>query len=348
LTNKKKKIKELEEQTQSQNFWKNSQKASRVAEELADLKEEIKKWQNLKQKLAELKELSSLAEGDEKLEKEIEQKQQELEKEIKKQELETFLSGRYDKGNAVLSIYSGAGGTDAQDWAAMLLRMYQRYCHAKGFKTKILHQSWGEPGGPEGRIGLKSATIEIKGKNAYGYLKNESGVHRLVRISPFSAQGLRHTSFVLVEVLPELRELDEQEIKINPDDLKIDTFRASGPGGQYVNKRQSAVRITHLPTKITVACQSERLLGLNRQKAMKLLYSKLYQLKKKQKKAEIEKVKGDNVSIEWGNQIRSYILHPYKLVKDHRTDIQTSNVQAVLDGALDEFIEAEIKLANFH
>ena len=297
-----------------------------------------------------------MAEEDEELEKEIKQKEQDLEKEIKKQEFKTFLSGKYDTGNAILSIYSGAGGVDAQDWATMLLRMYQRYCERKGFKTKILEQSWGEPGGPEGRIGLKSATIEIKGKFVYGYLKKENGVHRLVRISPFSAQKLRHTSFALVEVLPELPEIEEKELKIKPEDLKINTFRASGPGGQYVNKRESAIRITHLPTKITVACQSERLQGMNRQKAMKLLCGKLYQLKEKQKKAEAEKIKaaqkgraspegrGGAIAIEWGSQLRSYVLHPYKLVKDHRTNIETSDAEAVLDGGLDEFIEAEIKI----
>jgi len=242
-----------------------------------------------------------------------------------------------------LSIYSGAGGQDAQDWATILLRMYERYCQQKEFKTKILEQSFGEAGGPEGRIGTKSATLEIKGKYAFGFLKKETGVHRLVRISPFSPQKLRHTSFTLIEVLPEISKIDEEEMKISPDDLRIDVFRASGPGGQYVNKRESAIRITHLPTNIVVSCQNERLQGLNKDKAMKLLYAKLYQRKEEERQKEIKEVKGKPVSAEWGSQIRSYVLHPYKMVKDLRTNIETSNVEAVLDGNLNEFIEAEIK-----
>ena len=229
----------------------------------------------------------------------------------------------------------------------MLLRMYERYCSGKGFKTKILEQSFGESGGPEGRIGTKSVTLEIKGKYAFGFLKKETGVHRLVRISPFSPQKLRHTSFALVEVLPEISKIDEEGIKINPDDLRVDVFRASGPGGQYVNRRESAIRITHLPTNIVVSCQSERLQGLNKDKAMKLLYAKLYQFKEKERQKEIKEVKGKPVSAEWGNQIRSYVLHPYKMVKDLRTAIETSNVEAILDGELDEFIEAEIKIKNY-
>ena len=243
----------------------------------------------------------------------------------------------------MLSIFAGAGGQDAQDWSSMLLRMYQRYCESKAWKTKVLQQSFGESG-PEGRVGTKSVTLEIKGSYSYGFLKRESGVHRLVRISPFSAQSLRHTSFSLVEVLPEVSESEEIEIK--PEDLKIDTFRASGPGGQYVNRRETAVRITHLPSKITVACQSERLQGLNKDKAMKLLYAKLYQLKEKEKAKELAKIKGKPVLIEWGSQIRSYVLHPYKLVKDLRTGVEISDVEGVLDGKLDQFIEAEIKQKN--
>lgn len=265
------------------------------------------------------------------------------EEDLRKIEQRVFLSGKYDQGNAILSIYSGAGGQDAQDWTTILLRMYERYSAFKGFKTKILHQSFGEGGGPEGRIGTTQVTLEIKGKYAYGLLKKEAGVHRLVRISPFSPQKLRHTSFALVEVLPEIK-TETSAIKIRPEDLKIEFYRASGPGGQYVNKRETSVRITHLPTGIVVSCQSERLQGQNRKKAEEMLLSKLHQLKEEKKKEEISKIKGKRISIEWGNQIRSYFLHPYKLVKDLRTGLETSDVEEVLDGNLDNFIEAEIKI----
>ncbi len=222
--------------------------------------------------------------------------------------------------------------------------MYERFCQRRGFKIKILHQSFGEGGGPEGRIGTKSVTLEIQGPSAFGFLKKESGVHRLVRISPFSPQKLRHTSFALVEVLPEIEKEVETEIKIKPEDLKIDFYRASGPGGQYVNRRETAVRITHLPTGLVASCQSERLQGQNRERAMKMIYSKLFQLKEQEQQKEISQIKGKTVSASWGNQIRSYVLHPYKLVKDLRTNIETSDVEGVLDGNLDQFIEAEIKI----
>jgi len=265
-------------------------------------------------------------------------------KKLKAEEFRVFLSGEYDKNNAILSITSGAGGQDAQDWAAMLLRMYERYCQRKGYKTVVLHQSFGEGGGPEGRIGIKSATLEIKGPFACGFLKKETGVHRLVRISPFSAKSLRHTSFALVEILPEIEKEEKAEVKIKPEDLKIDFYRASGPGGQYVNKRETSVRITHLPTGLVVACQSERLQGLNREKAMKILAAKLHQLKREATEKELKKIKGEKISASWGNQIRSYVLHPYKMAKDLRSGVETSDVEGVLDGNLDEFIEAEIKL----
>lgn len=307
------------------------------------MKEEVEKWNELNNELIELIEISKVVKPGEKLEKEIEQKLQALERRVADEEFKAFLSGKYDKGNAILSIYSGAGGQDAEDWATMLLRMYERLCQRKQFKTKILDQSFGEGGGPEGRIGTKQVTLEIKGSYAYGILKKEGGVHRLVRLSPFSAQSLRHTSFALVEVLPEIPKPEQLKIKIKPEDLKLETFRASGPGGQYVNRRESAVRITHLPTGIRVSCQVERLQGLNRQKAEALLYAKLYQAEVSAQKKEIKKIKGKPSSASWGNQIRSYVFHPYKLVKDYRTKVETNKVEEVLDGNLDEFITAEIK-----
>lgn len=299
----------------------------------------------------ELEELSAFVkwrkkkEEDERFLSEIERKFQDLEKRLKEKELIVFLSGKYDKRNAILQLFSGAGGQDAMDFATMLLRMYERYCQRKGFRTKILHQSFAEGVGPEGRIGTKSATLEIRGKYAFGFLKGERGVHRLIRISPFSPQKLRHTSFVLVEVLPEIKN-EELKIKVKPEDLKIDFYRASGPGGQYVNKRETAVRITHLPTGLVVTCQSERLQAENRKKAMELLLTKLHQLKEKERKKEISKIKGKFQSIEWGNQIRNYILHPYKLVKDLRTGVEISEIESVLNGEIDEFVEAEIKMIN--
>lgn len=264
---------------------------------------------------------------------------------VEKQEFKTFLSGKYDKGNAILEIFSGAGGQDSQDWATILLRMYEKYCAGKGYKSVILHQAFGQAGGPEGRIGTKSVTMEISGNYAYGFLKKESGVHRLVRISPFNAQKLRHTSFALVNVLPVLDKGDIQ-VEIKPEDLRVDTFRASGPGGQYVNKTESAVRITHIPTGIVVASQTERLQGRNKDNAIKVLYSKLYQLQEENRAKKIKEIKGDLISASWGNQIRSYVLHPYKMVKDLRTEYETSDPDKVLNGDLEKFLEAELKLAD--
>jgi peptide chain release factor 2 len=309
-------------------LWQNKERAVEITQELSSLQEELSEFNDLRDEL-------ELAEEDKELE--------DLEKKLERKEVEVFLSGKYDKGSALLSVFAGAGGQDAQDWATMLLRMYLRYADRKGFKAEILSQSFGDPG-PEGRIGTKSVTVEIKGKFAYGFLRRENGVHRLVRISPFSSQSLRHTSFAMVEVMPEISKADEEDIEVRPDDLRIDVYRSSGPGGQYVNKRDSAVRITHMPTGITISCQSERLQGSNKERAMKMLYSKLYQLKEQEREKEIKSIKGKSVSIEWGSQIRSYVLHPYKLVKDLRTDVETSNVESVLDGELNQFIEAEIRL----
>jgi len=334
----------LKREAQKPDFWKDKEMAAKISKEISDLEEEVEGLVDIKAELDELAEISQIAETEEKLEKEIEQKLHILEKKIIDEEFKVFLSGKYDKGNAVISIYSGAGGQDAEDWATMLLRMYERFCSEEQFKTKVLHQSFGEGGGPEGRIGTKSVTLEVKGSYAYGILKNEAGVHRLVRLSPFSSQSLRHTSFALVEILPEISKSERSKIKIKPEDLKLETFRASGPGGQHVNRRESAVRIIHIPTGIRVTCQAERFQGLNRQKAEDILYNKLYQAEISAQKKEIKKIKGTSSSASWGKQIRSYVFHPYKLVKDYRTNVETSKVEEVLDGNLNEFIKSEIKL----
>jgi len=313
-----------------------------LSQELADIKSELSLYENLNNEFNDLKELSGMAGEDKSAIQEIETKIKIFENKLKAEEEKVLLSGKYDKHDALLSIYAGAGGQDAQDWATMLLRMYQRYCDRKGFKTEVMDISYGEMGA-EGRIGTKSATMEIKGKYAYGLLQKEAGVHRLVRISPFNAQSLRQTSFAYIETLPELKDEEEKEIEIKTEDLKIETCKSSGPGGQNVNKRETAIKITHIPTGIIASCQTERMLGDNRKKAMRLLNSRICQLQQETKATELKELKGKKISIEWGNQIRSYVIHPYKLVKDARTGIETSNVEAVLDGDLDEFIEAEIK-----
>jgi peptide chain release factor 2 len=336
LANIEKIIDELEKEIERPDFWNNQEEAKKISQELADDKETIDSIEELKRSISDVPDLMEILSDDE-LYKEIEK----IEKKLKEKENETFFSGKYDKGNAILSVYSGAGGQDAQDWTAMLLRMYERYCEKKKFKVEVLDESFGEGGGSEGREGIKSATLSISGKYAYGLLKKETGVHRLVRISPFSAQKLRHTSFALIEVLPEI---EEGEVEVKPDDLRIDFYKASGPGGQYVNKRESAVRITHVPSNIVVACQSERLQGKNKERAMKMLMAKLYQYNLKKQEKQMSDIKGEKVSASWGNQIRSYVLHPYKMVKDLRTEVESTQPDKVLDGELDDFIEAEIKI----
>lgn len=308
-----------------------------VNEELAELKEETDFWNNIEKEIKEMEDLYKLSEGDEKLQNEIKIKLEDLEQRFKKQEFKALFSGKYDRKSAIINIYSGAGGTEAQDWANMLLRMYTRYAEDNNFKIKILDKSEGQ------EAGIKNATVEITGPFAYGYLKKENGVHRLVRLSPFNADNLRHTSFALVEVLPDIEDDIEKEIDIKEDDLKIDTYRSSGPGGQNVNMRSTAVRITHLPTKTVAACQSERSQAQNKERALRLLYTKIYQKKLQEKKEEKKDIRGDLPSAEWGSQIRSYVLHPYKMVKDHRTEFESNNPEEVLDGNLNDFIEAEIK-----
>ena len=322
LGKKKEKIIELERLTQEADFWKDTKRAAEISSELANLKEEVDVWEKLEKDLLEIREASELSAWEER---------------FKKEGFKALFSGPYDKKHAIISIYSGAGGTEAQDWANMLLRMYSCYAENRKFKAKILDISYGQ------EAGIKSAVLEIDGPYAYGYLKGENGVHRLVRLSPFNADNLRHTSFALIEVLPEISEDIKKEIEIKPEDLKIDTFRSSGPGGQNVNMRSTAVRLTHLPTNIVVSCQSERSQAQNRERALKILYTKLYQKKLQERKKEKADIRGILPSAEWGSQIRSYILHPYKMVKDHRTNTESSDPEAVLDGGLDEFIESEIR-----
>lgn len=325
----------MEKETLKQDFWEDKDKAREISQELSDLKETVESVEEIKKSVSDLGELKEIMD-----EGGLYNEVKTIEKKLKEKEAETFFGGKYDKGNAILSIYSGAGGQDAQDWAAMLLRMYERYGENKNFKIELLDESLGEAGA-EGRKGIKSVSLEVKGKYAYGLLKKETGVHRLVRISPFSAQKLRHTSFALVEVLPEI---EEGEMEVKPDDLRVDFYKSSGPGGQYVNKRESAVRITHIPSGIVVTCQSERLQGKNKERAMKMLYAKLYQHNLEKQEKEMSEIKGEKISASWGNQIRSYVLHPYKLVKDLRTELESTQPDKVLDGELEEFIEAEIKI----
>lgn len=254
-----------------------------------------------------------------------------------------FMSGKYDKRNAILQIFSGAGGQDAQDWVAILLRMYQKYLVSKGYDVRIVEESFGEGGGPDGRVGIKEVTFEVKGDWAFGTLRSEKGVHRLVRISPFSSKKLRHTSFAKVDVIPEI-DFKDQKTEIPIGEIKVDTYKASGPGGQNVNKRETAIRVTHLPTGLTASSQNERHQAMNKDKAMSILASKLARLREEERDAELSKVRGEKVSVGWGNQIRSYVLHPYKMVKDLRTGVETSQVEAVLDGDLDPFIKSGIRL----
>ena len=333
-----KNLKELEERTMEEGFWQQeSNETGKVLGQIKQIKNKVLQYRKAEQELTNLQELTELAnlENDEEVAKDILKTTAKLEKNIEKLELETLLAGKYDKNNAILTLHPGAGGTESQDWAEMLYRMYTRWAVKNGYEVKELDYLEGE------EAGIKSVTFEIIGENAYGYMKGEMGVHRLVRISPFDAGGRRHTSFASLEVLPEIT--DDIQIDINPDDLRVDTYRASGAGGQHINKTSSAVRITHIPTNIVVACQSERSQIQNRETAMKMLKSKLFNLKEKEQKETIDELKGVQKEIAWGSQIRSYVFCPYTLVKDHRTNYEVGNVDSVMDGNIDGFIEAYLK-----
>ena len=318
-------------------FWDDQNKAQQVINELNGLKDLINSFKANEEALEDLEVAYELVkeENDEDLFKDLEEDLQNLIKQFNDFELEILLSEPYDKNNAILEIHPGAGGTESQDWASMLLRMYTRYAEKRGFKVETLDYLPGD------EAGVKSVTLLIKGHNAYGYLKAEKGVHRLVRISPFDSSGRRHTSFVSVDIMPEFN--DDIEIEIKSEDLKIDTYRSSGAGGQHVNTTDSAVRITHIPTNTVVTCQSERSQIQNRERAMKMLKSKLYQLEIERQQQELENIRGEQKEIGWGSQIRSYVFHPYHMVKDHRTNVENGNTQAVMDGEIDEFIDAYLR-----
>ncbi|MBO5349885.1 MAG: peptide chain release factor 2 [Clostridia bacterium] len=328
---------ELEKQTLNQDFWSDSKNSSKVLQNIKIIKNKKDSYTKLITEISNLTEMNELLqiEEDETLAKDLIQNTASLEKEIENLEISTLLSDKYDINNAIITIHPGAGGTESQDWAEMLYRMYSRWANDNGYNLKELDYLDGD------EAGLKSVTFLISGDYAYGYMKSEKGVHRLVRISPFDAGGRRHTSFASVEILPEITE--DIEIDINPDDLRIDTYRASGAGGQHINKTSSAVRITHIPTNTVVACQTERSQIQNRETAMKMLKSKLLNLKEQEHKEKIEDLKGEQKDIAWGSQIRSYVFCPYTLVKDHRTNYEVGNVQSVMDGDLNEFMKSYLK-----
>ena len=324
----------LEKEINTPTFWDDPAQAQHVSKIAAGLRDQVDDWHNLEHHLNDATELAGLE--DESLRADLEIEISSLETELEKHSFTTMLSGPYDADDALLAIHAGAGGTDSQDWAAMLMRMYLRWAEKNGYQAEILDSSNGE------EAGIKSTTISISGKYAYGYLRSEKGVHRLVRLSPFDAAHRRHTSFTLVEVLPQVA-FDSPEVPIDPTDLKIDVFRSSGAGGQNVQKNATAIRITHLPSGIVVTCQNERSQSQNREFAMRILRSRLLEIQKAEKDEEIAILRGEYTKAEWGSQIRSYVIHPYQMVKDHRTEHETGNAQAVLDGNLEEFMEAYLR-----
>lgn len=323
----------LEKESQKTDLWDNQQRAQKVMIRLSDLRNEIDSYESFKKRLEDTIELLDIA--DESMQGELAHEVDQIETNVDRLELNTLLSGKYDRGNALLAIHAGAGGTDSQDWAAMLERMYLRWAERRDYDTEILDRTAGE------EAGIKSVTIGVSGVLAYGYLRPEKGVHRLVRLSPFDAAHRRHTSFALVEVLPEMNDTDE--IKIPADDIKIDVYKSSGAGGQSVQKNATAVRLTHIPTGLVVTCQNERSQVQNRENAMRVLKARLLEIKQQAQEEKLSELRGEYTKAEWGSQIRSYVLHPYQLVKDHRTDFEMGNAQAVLDGDIDHFIEAYLR-----
>ena len=337
IANEKSRLKELEEQTKENDFWNDQEKSAVVLQKIKILKDKVSNYDVLNGNLEDIHAMIELIEeaNDESLIDELKQDVKKFEKGLDRLEIEALLSGPHDANNAIVTIHPGAGGTESQDWAEMLYRMYSMWCDKNGYKLEELDYLDGDV------AGLKSVTFTVTGPYAYGYLKSESGVHRLVRISPFDAGGRRHTSFASVEVIPEITE--NLEVEIDPKDLRIDTYRSSGAGGQHINKTESAIRITHIPTNIVVSCQTQRSQIQNRETAMKMLISKLVELKERENKATISELKGVQREIAWGSQIRSYVFCPYTLVKDHRTNYETGNVEAVMNGDLNEFMDAYLK-----
>nr|WP_058486292.1 peptide chain release factor 2 [Defluviitalea phaphyphila] len=332
-----KKLKELEEYSMNPDFWSNTEESQKVLQKIKLLKQKIEKFNQLNQEYEDVVTLIEMGieEQEESLIPEAKQGMKEFINNYEDMRISTLLDGEYDKNNAILTLHAGAGGTEACDWVSMLLRMFTRWAENKGYKIETLDYLPGE------EAGIKSVTIQVNGENAYGYLKSEKGVHRLVRISPFDASGRRHTSFASCDVLPEIDE--DVDVEINPEDLRIDTYRSSGAGGQHVNTTDSAVRITHLPTNIVVQCQNERSQHKNKDRAMKMLKAKLYEKKMEEQMKKIQGIRGEVKEIGWGSQIRSYVFHPYNMVKDHRTNEETGNVSAVMDGDIDRFINAYLK-----
>ena len=332
LANLKTELEQVKEQLSLPEVWQDLNKSKTLNQRVKSLENTIGECEDLSRRIEDTGVLVELGEeaGDESLTEEVLAELAECEKEVEKLRLRTLLKGRYDACNAIITIHPGAGGTEAQDWAEMLYRMYTRYCERSGFEVEVLDYQEGD------EAGIKSVTFEANGENTYGYLKAEKGVHRLVRISPFDANSRRQTSFASVEVMPEIE--NDENIEIRPEDLKVDTYRSSGAGGQHVNKTESAVRITHIPTGIIVQCQNERSQIQNRERCMKMLVSKLIEKREREQMEQIQSIQGNLKKIEWGSQIRSYVFHPYNLVKDHRTGYETGNVAAVMDGDLDGFI----------